>query len=181
MWKKRKYALALCVGTWLLASGAFAEESLTLGEATRKTLVNHAALQVFSYREEALMGRRQTSELRPGFELNTELENFAGTGTTSGIDEAELTVSLSSVIELGSKRQARLASIDARAGLLEMERQVQALDILGAMTSQFIAVMALQERFVLAKESEALAKETTVTVKSRVDAGAAPDAELLIL
>ncbi len=179
MWKKRKYALALCVGTWLLTNGAFAEESLSLGEATRKTLVNHAALQAFSYREEALMGRRQTSELRPGFELSTELENFAGSGTTSGIDEAELTVSLSSVIELGSKRQARLASIDARAGLLEMERQVQALDILGAMTSQFIAVMALQERLVLAKESESLANETMATVKSRVDAGAAPDAELL--
>ena len=125
------------------------------------------------------MGRRQTADLRPGFELSTELENFAGSGTTSGIDEAELTVSLSSVIELGSKRQARLASIDARAGLLEMERQVQALDILGAMTSQFIAVMALQERLVLAKESESLANETMATVKSRVDAGAAPDAELL--
>ena len=86
---------------------------------------------------------------------------------------------MSSVIELGSKRQARLASIDARSGLLEMERQVQALDILGAMTTQFITVMALQERLVLAQESEALAKETTATVKSRVDAGAAPDAELL--
>ena len=48
MWKKREYALALCVGTWLLANSAFAEESLSLGEATRKTLVNHAALQVFS-------------------------------------------------------------------------------------------------------------------------------------
>jgi outer membrane protein, heavy metal efflux system len=179
MWKKRKYALALCVGTWLMANHAFAEKSLSLGEATRKTLVNHAALQVFIYREEALMGRRQTSALRPGFELGAELENFAGTGTTNGIDEAEFTVSLSSVIELGSKRQARLASIDARSGLLEMERQVQALDILGAMTTQFIAVLALQERYVLAEESEALAKETTATVKSRVDAGAAPDAELL--
>ncbi|XOV85436.1 MAG: TolC family protein [bacterium] len=179
MWKKRKCVLALCLGTWLLANGAFAEESLSLGEATSKTLVNHAALQVFSYREEVLMGRRQTSALRPGFELGTELENFAGTGTTNGVEEAELTVSLSSVIELGSKRQARLASIDARSRLLEMERQVQALDILGAMTTQFITVMALQERLVLAKESEALAKETTATVKSRVDAGAAPDAELL--
>ncbi|MEQ8693031.1 MAG: TolC family protein [Pseudomonadales bacterium] len=179
MWKKRKYALALCVGTWLMANGAFAEDSLSLGEATRKTLVNHAALQVFSYREAALMGRRQTSALRPGYELGAELENFAGSGTTNGIDDAELTVSLSSVIELGSKRQVRLASIDARAGLLEMERQVQALDVLGAMTTQFIAVMALQQRLVLAKESEALAKETTATVTSRVDAGAAPDAELL--
>lgn len=178
MWKKRRYALALCVCTWLLANGAFAEESLSLVEATRKTLVNHAALQVFSYREEALMGRRLTSSLRPGLELGTELENVTGTGTTSGIDEAELTVSLSSVIELGSKRQARIASIDARARLLEMERQVQAIDILGAMTTQFIAVMTIQEHLELAKESEALAKETTATVKSRVDAGAAPDAEL---
>jgi len=169
----------LCVGTWLSANGAFAEERLSLVEATRKTLASHAALKVFGYREQALLGRRQISALRPEFALGAELENVAGTGTTSGIDEAELTISLSSVIELGSKRQARVASIDARSGLLEMERQVRALDILGAMTTQFIAVLTLQERVILARESEALASKTTATVESRVDAGAAPDAELL--
>lgn len=179
MWKKRKYVLALCTSTWLLANAVFAEESLSIGEATRKTLSNHAALQVFSYREAALAGRRQSSALRPALVFGSELENFAGSGTTNGFDETEVTVTLSSVIELGSKRQARIASIDARAGLLELERQTQALDVLGAMTTQFIAVMALQERLGLARESEALAKETAAAVKIRVDAGAAPDAEWL--
>ena len=177
--RTKKYALALCIGTWLLASLAVAEEPISLAEATQKTLETHPALQVFTYREKALMGRRQTSALRPGFEVGTELENFAGSGTTNGFDEAELTVSLSSVIELGSKRQARLASIDAQAGFLETKRQVQALDILGAMTTQYLAVLALQERLALAQESESLAAEMIATVRVRVDAGAAPDAELL--
>ena len=177
--RTKNYALALCIGTWLLASLAVAEEPISLAEATQKTLETHPALQVFTYREKALMGRRQTSALRPGFEVGTELENFAGSGTTNGFDEAELTVSLSSVIELGSKRQARLASIDAQAGFLETKRQVQALDILGAMTTQYLAVLALQERLALAQESESLAAEMIATVRVRVDAGAAPDAELL--
>ena len=177
--RTKKYALALCMGTWLLANIAVAGEPLSLAEAMRKTLDNHPVLQVFAYREEALAGRRETSALRPGFEIGTEVENFAGSGTTTGFDEAELTVSLSSVIELGSKRQARLASIDAQSGLLQTRRQVQALDVLGAMATQYIAVLALQERLVLAQDTEALAEETVATVKARVDAGAAPDAELL--
>jgi len=176
---KKYYALALCTGAWLLTSAALAEEPSSLAEATQKTLKNHPALQVFALREEALLGRRQTSALRPGFELNTELENFAGSGTTQGFDDTELTISLSSVIELGAKRAARLASIDARAGLLQTEKRLRALDLLGGMTTQFITVLVLQERLGLAQESKALAAETTEAVEARVEAGAAPEAELL--
>lgn len=176
---RKKYAFALCMGTWLLANSSIAQEPLSLESAAQKTLENHPSLQVFAYRNDALQGRRQTSALRPGFEIGTELENFAGSGTTKGFDDAEITLSLSSVIELGSKRQARIASIDAQTGFIHTERQVQALDVLGAMTKQYIGVLSLQERLSLARESETLADETIATVRSRIEAGAAPDAELL--
>lgn len=174
----KKCVLALSVGTWLLANTASAAP-LSLEEAARKTLEKHPTLKVFEYREQSLVRQREVSALRPGFELGTELENIFGTGTTSGLDQAELTVSLSSVIELGTKRQARIASIDAQTALVRAQRQFQSLDVLGAMTRQFIDVLAFQEHLKLTRDSEALAEATITTIRTRVDAGAAPDAELL--
>lgn len=177
---QRKHpAFAFLIGIWLLANAAFAQEPLSLAEATQKTLANHPSFRSFELREDALAGERETAALRPALEVGIEAENFAGSGALEGFDEAELTVSMSSVIQLGAKRQARLESIDARGGFLQTEQRAQTLDLLGAMTRQFITVLALQERRAIALESSALAAATTETVKTRVEAGAAPDAELL--
>ena len=169
---------ALYLLAWLVSSYAGAEE-LTLAAATEKTLSENPFLNVYKLKEETLRARGQTAALRPGLDLGVEVENFAGTGDLRGFDEAELTVSLSSVIELGSKRSARIALVDSRSGLARAELEVKALDVLGAMTSQFVGTLALKEQLALARQASVLASQTTTTIKERVDAGVAPDAELL--
>ena len=88
-------------------------------------------------------------------------------------------MSLSSVIELGSKRSARIAVMDSKSGMLRIELQAKALDVLGAMTSQYVSALALKEQRSLAQQTLVLANRTTAVVKERVNAGVAPDAELL--
>ncbi len=167
----------LCVG--LFGGHIAAAEQLTLGDAANRTLTQNPFLNVYKLQDEALNARRETASLRPPLEFGIEVENFAGSGVTQGFDEAEITVSLSSVIELGSKRSARIALMDSKAGKLRAELQSGALDVLGGMTSQFITALALREQLSLAQESSALASRTSLTVQQRVEAGVAADAELL--
>lgn len=175
---KKRFAALLLVGTWL-ASGYVEAEVLTLGDATQKALAENPLLNVYALRKTAIKARREVAALRPGFELGIEAENFVGTDTLGRIDEAEITVSLSSVIELGSKHSARMALVDSRAGMLRIELEAKALDMLGAMTSQFISALALREQLALAQEASKLAKKTSSVAEGRTAAGVSPDAELL--
>lgn len=149
---------------------------LTLAEAIDRTLARNPELAVFRLRDAALAGRAQTAALRPALELGAELENFAGEG---GSSEAELTVSLSSVIELGGKRGARVGVVSARRDLLLAEEQAAALDLLGEVIRCYVEVLAAQERLALARDSVALASDTLSAVERRVKAAASPRAEAL--
>ena len=178
---KKQFAplwLGVCLSAWFL-SGNTAAEELTLAAATKKTLAQNPFLNIYKLQDEAAQARRETAALRPAFDLGIEVENFAGADAAQGFDETEVTVSLSSVIELGSKRSARIAVMDSKSGMLRIELQAEALDVLGAMTSQFVNALVLKEQVSLAQQALVLASRTTIAVQERVDAGVAPDAELL--
>jgi cobalt-zinc-cadmium efflux system outer membrane protein len=142
-------------------------------------LANNPELQVFQWRFQAIEGLRQNAELRPAYELGLEAENLAGSGDFAGVDSAELTLSLSSVIELGGKRGSRIAVADSRYALAQAEREAKALDLLGRVTQGFIAALALQEKLEVSKEATQLAEQSYQLVKNRVQRGAAPEAEQL--
>lgn len=149
---------------------------LTLAEAIDRTLSQNPELAVFRFRDAALAGKAQTAALRPPLSIGGELENFGGDG---GSDAAELTVSLSSVIELGDRRAARVDVVSARRALLQADRQAAALDLLGEVIRRYVEVLAAQERLALARDSAALAGDTLRAVEQRVEAAASPRAEAL--
>lgn len=171
----------LCIA--LLLSGyvatAFAQQYLTLTEATRRTLDNDPELQVFQWRFQALEGARDSAKLTPAYELGFEAENMAGNGDFSGMDGMELTLSLSSVIELGGKRDSRVLVADSRYALAQAQREVKALDSLGLVTQRFIATLTLQEKLAVAIEATQLAAQASQLISERVQRGAAPEAEHL--
>lgn len=183
---KKFMAMRARLSPWALAAGLLfsghitsAQEALTLQEVSRRTIQNNPELQVFQWQLRAVDGLRQSADLRPGFELGIEAENLLGTGEFSGTNRAEYTLSLSSIIELGDKRRSRVAVADSRYALAEIKREAQALDLLGLVTQRFIAVLALQEKLLVAEEATRLAVVSWQTVKQRVERGAAPDAERL--
>ena len=159
---------------------AHAEEtSLTLANAVSRTMAQNPGLQVFDFRLQGLDGRRITADQNPALEAGLEVENFLGSDNLRGVDGAEYTLSLSSVLELGGKRQARVSVVDSRYGLVEAERRAETLDVLGQVAQRFVATLALQEKLELAAEAVALAEATHEIVTRRADRGAAPQAEVM--
>jgi cobalt-zinc-cadmium efflux system outer membrane protein len=102
-----------------------------------------------------------------------------GSNAYQGIDSGELTLALSSVIELGGQRDARLGLITARQQQLDATQRVLTLDVLSRLTRQFIAVSAMQEQLVLLQQTQELARNTVTTLSKQVQAARTPEAELL--
>ncbi|WP_299127348.1 TolC family protein, partial [uncultured Alcanivorax sp.] len=164
----------------LTGTVAYAEQApLTLANALSRTVAQNPTLQVFDFRLQGLEGRRFTADQNPALEAGLEVENVLGSGNRQGSDAAEYTLSLSSVLELGGKRQARVSVVDSRYGLVEAERRAETLDVLGQVAQRFVATLALQEKLELAAEAVALAEATHEIVTRRADRGAAPQAEVM--
>jgi cobalt-zinc-cadmium efflux system outer membrane protein len=153
-------------------------DKLTLTAAIKRSLEQNPSLKVFALRDAALQGQLKTAQLKPAYELDIETENFAGTNSFNGLDSAELTVSLSSKIEMGGKREARSGLYSNSRSVLTAQKQVESLELLGEVTRRYIDVLAAQERVILALEAAELAKSTLAVVKKRSKAGSTPEAEV---
>lgn len=180
---KRFAAFGLLVASSILLHQAVAAEpataDLTLQQAAKKVLQQHPQLQVFDWRLKAAAGQQQLAELNPGYELGLQADNAFGTGDMSGVKSLEVTVSLSSVIELGDKRQARMAVSSANQELLLAQRQAASLDLLGELTQRFVTVLTLQQKMALAAQTVSMTEQALTLVTQRVLRGAAPEAEQL--
>lgn len=154
-------------------------QGLILHDAIERSLEYHPSLQVFTLRDRALSASLNRAKMRPSLAFDLSAENFAGSGELSGVDGAEFTIALSSVLEMGGKRQARIGTVASRKALLQTEQQVQALALLGNITRLFVDGLAAQERLKLAQQVHRQALDTLGDLKQRAKAGAAPAAEVL--
>lgn len=153
--------------------------SLTLDEAIRATIEHNPQLSAYRFKADALTGEQQTAGLKPEFRVGAEIENVAGSGELRGTDAAELTIAVSSVIELGGKRDARLGLVTARQQQLQTEQRVLTLDVLSGVTRQFLALVAAQEQLALRTEANRIAQDTFAFLQRQVQAGQLPEAEVL--
>ena len=169
--------LILC-GQFSLAQAEATNNALTLNTALKRALEQNPSLKVFDFRNIALGGQLETANLKPAYELGLETENFSGSDELSGFDGAELTVSLSSVLEMGDKRAARRGIVSNGRSVLDAQRQVESLALLGEVTRRYVDVLTAQEQVSLAKEADELASQTLNIVAKRANAGATPDAEV---
>ena len=169
--------LILC-GQFSLAQAEATNNALTLNTALKRALEQNPSLKVFDFRNIALGGQLETANLKPAYELGLETENFSGSDELSGFDGAELTVSLSSVLEMGDKRASRQGIVSNGRSVLDAQRQVESLALLGEVTRRYVDVLTAQEQVSLAKEADELASQTLNIVAKRANAGATPDAEV---
>ncbi|MDZ7752931.1 MAG: TolC family protein [Gammaproteobacteria bacterium] len=185
LWRPRRGRHAIILALGLIFSSPLAvfadadAQTLTLPQAAFQALAQNPALQVFTPRLIGLEGKRLTADQNPAFELGFEAENVLGSGELNGLDGAEYTLSLSSVIELGGKRQARTQVASGRYALVEAERRAEALGLLGDVTRGFISALTLQEKLQLADDAVKLEESSHNIVSQRAERGAAPQAEVL--
>lgn len=173
------YSLFLFVLVLNVAPAHAGAPTLTLANALARTMAQNPDLRVFDFRLQGLEGQRLTADQAPAYEAGLEVENVLGSGDLRGVDGAEYTLSLSSVIELGGKRRARTGVVSSRYELVEAERESETLDLLGQVTQRYVATLALQEKLDLAVQAVELSEATLSTVTRRAEQGAAPDAEVL--
>lgn len=174
--------LSIAVLAFLLApqfSLADRDTVLTLSTAIAKTLKKNPQFQQFEIKNQKMVNDRELAGYRPRFNVGLEVENFAGSGEFSGVDAAETTLALSSVIELGGQRHSRTQVMEARLSQFEVDRKIQTIDILGNLTLAFISSISTAEKIRLSKDSVVLFERALKSVKRRVDRGIANKADFM--
>ena len=149
-------------------------ETLTLEDTIRMTLANNPSLYEFEFKQRVIDGESKTAARKPALSAGVELENLLGTGEVSGIKELEVTLTLSSVLQLNDKPAARLNVLSERRIQQDVEKQIRTLDILGELNRRYIKVLVLQASLEVIKDAETLALYTLNAVTKRVEAGASP-------
>ena len=157
---------------------AVTDNKLSLRDAISATLAKNPQLTSFEFRQQALAGELETAALRPALNFNATVENAAGSGNYTATKSAEVTLALSSVIELGDKRSAREAIVTERQQALVTEQRIVELDLLAEVTRRFIDVARAQQQLMLRQSTLSLAADTTASIKRRVNSGNTPDVEL---
>lgn len=179
----RNIFVALCL---LITAGttAYAEDhdtetgSLSLQQAVQRAMQYNPVLAGFSWRQQSLNAQRQMAAQRPAYELGITADNVLGSGGYRSAQQHELTLSLASLIETGSKRQARIAQLDASAAVLDAEQYIRARDILAEVHSLFIASLSLQEKRQLAIQARQLAERSYQVLQQQARKGAAASADV---
>ena len=168
-----------------LAAWSFAAElpadatAMTFEQAAQRTLSSRPEWRRFTLEREAAAARREQAQLRPALELALDAEGALGNGSFQGLDGAELTVSLNSVLERGDKRALRVNIADLSMGLLSVEQRIEGLDRLSEAGRRFIELGVAQERVRLAIAAFEQREATVALIAPRVSAARSPRSELL--
>jgi cobalt-zinc-cadmium efflux system outer membrane protein len=150
---------------------------LTLRDAISATLSANPQLGNYRFREASIRGDTVTAGLRPPLQANAGIEDALGSGSLNGFDRTEITLSLSQVIELGDKRDARLDVAGRRLQVLQAEQRITELDLLAEVTRRFIATSAAQEQLAQQQRATQLARQTLELLEPLVSAGQTPASE----
>lgn len=173
-------ALRHCAGLWLLAvacTAGAADDALTLNDAIARAMADNPELALGALRERAADARIETAGQAPPPRLALELENFAGSGASRGLDGVDATLVLSRTVELGGKAAGRQAIARQQRALVATEADIRRLDLLARVAQRFVHVVRDQALLRIAEEGVALAERARDQARHRVEAGAAPRSE----
>lgn len=170
----RLAASAACLVFACASPNARANESFTLDDAFERVIDTHPDLRIYRHTETLLIAEADRAALAPAVVANVQLENAPGTGALSGVRGAELTLSLSSVLERGGKREARRALAASRLDALGLQRSTRQLDLLADVARRYLDVVAAQGQAGIARDEVAQRERTVQASRQRVAAGASP-------
>ncbi|MFG1344341.1 TolC family protein [Xanthobacter autotrophicus DSM 431] len=176
-------ALALALGAALAllhASQTRAETArpLTLTSALASALAANPRLTAAERDIGMAAGRHTQAGALPNPNLSLEVDNAAGSGSYQGLDLAEQTIQISQLVELGGKREARMAAAGAGVGVARWEREAIRLQVLAETASTFAAVLGAQQRAQILESQVAAIQRLAPLLQNRVQAGASSPAEI---
>jgi len=157
------------------------EGTITLDNALSLALTHNPELMSSLWEVRSGEAREVQAGLSPNPELEVEVENFGGSvegensdGTKKDIrrfDEAEVTVIISQLFEIGGKRSKRKKVASLEHELLGWDHESTRLDILTEVTNAFIDLLAVQETLPIIEDLVDLSEDILHAVSERVKAG----------
>jgi outer membrane protein, heavy metal efflux system len=176
--KRTAVTAAMCL--WCASPWAQQPGTLTLDEAFTRVIARHPDLARFRYSREGAQAEVDEAAQRPEFRAGIESENWPGTGSKSGPGEAQVTLSLASVLELGGKRAARVEVAGARLDGLTLKEEARRLDLLAEVARRFLDLLAGQYLVEIAEADLSQREKVVQAASQRVRAGASPDSVRLM-
>ncbi|QGP78652.1 TolC family protein [Sphingobium sp. CAP-1] len=125
----------------------------------------------------AAQAARTVAGLRPNPQLQTQVENVAGSGAYDGFSQAETTVGINIPIEMGGKRSARVAVANAQTDRALLIAAITQADIRLQVTGLYIEAIAAERRALTARDQVRIAQDALQAAKVRVQAGRASPIE----
>jgi cobalt-zinc-cadmium efflux system outer membrane protein len=150
---------------------------LTLRQALVLALARNPDLAAFTWGVRMAEAEQLQAGLLPNPELEAEFEDFAGPGELHRSDSLETTIVLSQLVELGGKREKRMALASAERRLAGWDYEARRIEVLTAVAKRFVDVLAAQRKADLARENLDLARAVLETARKRVAAGEAAPTE----
>ena len=179
------FRVAACIFCALLtySGAASAAErhagAITLPRALERTLAANPRLTAAERDISIAGGLRTQAGALPNPELSFELDNALGSGPYKGLRSAETNLQLSQLIELGGKRQARVAAGEAGVDTAVWQRRATRLEVLSETAIAFITVIGAQRRIEIFDEQIASFDPLIPLLQKRVQEGASSPAETL--
>lgn len=167
------------IGLISISIPAYAQKTLRLDDVIQLTLQHNPQLAGYEFQRKALEGEQQTATLKPVLHASAQVENVARNGDASNNKASEFTLSLSSVIELGGKVDARLNVVTARQQQLASSQRVLTLDVLTQATQEFIVLAASQAELKLFEQRQAALQESVASLSKQLAAGRTAETDVL--
>jgi cobalt-zinc-cadmium efflux system outer membrane protein len=148
-----------------------------LGDALAAALLRNPELAAEAYEVRAREAALVQAGAHPNPTLSAEVEDFAGSGRFEGFENAQTTLVLGQLIELGGKRAARIDLAAATRDLAAWDYEVRRIEVLMRTAAAFVDVLAAQQRRRFADEALELARSMQQVASRRLRAGVASPAE----
>ncbi|MEP9375957.1 TolC family protein [Aquabacter sp. CN5-332] len=177
----RALALALGAAIALLhapETRAASPRPITLSQALASALAANPRLTAAERDIGMAGGRSIQAAALPNPSLSLDVENAFGTTSYQGLDLAETTLQVSQLVELGGKREARIAAANAGLGVARWESEALRLQVLAETTAAFVTVLSAQRRLDVLQVQAGAIERLAPLLQNRVQAGASSPAEI---
>jgi cobalt-zinc-cadmium efflux system outer membrane protein len=171
-------AMRACAVSCVLWATTAQGESLTLARAIELAATRSPATAAMTAETQSLANSSEADALPPTMVLESDFENFAGSGSASGTDLLESTLRLTRVIELGDKVSARRGVGAAERERLAADQLARKSELSAEVARRFIHVLSDQAMLITARRATLLAQTARDVASERVTAGASSPAAL---
>lgn len=173
---------ALCAAVVAVQAGPAhsqgqANATLSLPKALQQAVNANPRIAVADRNIGMATGRRQQANAMPNPTVGFEVDNFAP-GPTDNVSALETTLTLSQLIELGGKRDARVSAALGDFDAARWEREATKLELLSQTTLAFVEAVSMQRRIGILDRQAAGLEKLLPLMQRRVEAGASPPSEV---